>query len=61
MEYDRNGLLEMIDKFLVDRKTGDIVDKWCEDLHNQIEQGYPEPEWTKYPLGTSYYRINKKR
>ena len=34
---DPNERLRMIDEFLTGKHTGNIVDRWCEDLHQWIK------------------------
>lgn len=53
---DPNETLRRIDEFLARRETGDEVDYMVEDLFRWIEKGGFEPDWSRYPLGTSYYR-----
>ena len=52
---DPNELLRMIDEFITTRQTGDDVDYWCQDLYDWLDKQGFEPQWDKYPMGTSYY------
>jgi len=54
---DPNATLELIDSFLKERRTGDIVDEYCEDLHGWLSKGGFEPDWSAFELGASYYRV----
>ena len=56
---DPNETLRVINGFLARHETGDEVDVWCQDLYDWLKKGGFEPNWAKYPLGTSYYRCRK--
>ena len=49
-------LLEWIDTFVRQHRTGEEVDKWCRKLYALVETYNCEPDWGAFPLGTSYYR-----
>ena len=51
---DPNETLRNINAFLDRGDTGDEVDEWCADIFDWIDSGGYEPEWSKYPLATSY-------
>jgi len=53
---DPNACLRDIDYFLAGRQSGDEVDNMCKNLYEWIGQKGFEPDWSLYPLGTSYYR-----
>ena len=53
---DPNVTLQMIDEFLAKHQTGEEVDEWCQNLFDWIKKGGFEPDWSKYELGTSYYK-----
>lgn len=48
-------MLGKISMFLAQHRTGEEVDQWVEELYQWIKRGGDEPDWSKYPLGTSYY------
>ena len=52
---DPNELLRMIDEAINKREHGNEVDIWCQDLFDWLAKGGFDPEWNKYPLGTSYF------
>lgn len=56
---DPNATLREIDAFLARHETGDEVDIHCQNLFDWIQRGGFEPEWSRYPLGTSYYRCRE--
>lgn len=53
---DPNETLKMIHEFLEAGKSGDEVDEWCRNLMGWLAKGGFEPDWDKYPMGTSYYK-----
>jgi len=53
---DPNETLKKIDQFLKERQSGDEVDLWCRDLIKWLNREGFEPNWEKYPLGTSYFK-----
>jgi hypothetical protein len=56
---DPDATLHQIDDFLAAHKPGEEVDAWCRNLWKWISRGGFEPNWDKYPLGTSYYLCRK--
>jgi hypothetical protein len=35
------------------------IDEWCRNLWEWLQKGGFEPDWEKYPLGTSYFNCQK--
>ena len=56
---DPNATLKQIHEFLADRRSGEEVDIMCQDLWDWIETGGFQPEWERYPTGTSYYQCRE--
>jgi len=56
---DPNETLKKVFDCLCDHQTGDEIDYLCLDLYQWIQKGGFEPDWSEYPLATSYYNCRK--
>ncbi|MGH9969240.1 MAG: hypothetical protein ACREBG_15765 [Pyrinomonadaceae bacterium] len=56
---DPNETLRQIHAFLARGDEGDEVDFLCQDLFDWLARGGFAPDWTRFELGTGYYRCRE--